>query len=447
MSTTVTNIFRVAELRKRLLFLLMAIVVYRIGSHIPTPGIDPTALFGFLNDAQGSGGLLTIMDLFSGGALFRFSVLALGIMPYISASIIMQLLTIVLPALERLQKEGDTGRKKINQYVRYLALILCVVQSAAMASWIQSIQDGAMIFMEPGLGFIVLVVLTATAGTMFLMWLGDQITEYGIGNGISMIIFAGIVARIPAGVIDIFEKRNTDYMNSLVIVLFFMIFAIVIFFVVYEESGQRRIPVQYAKRVVGRKVYGGQATHIPFKINPSGVIPIIFASALIAIPSQVASVTRTMEWGWLDAILRFFSYGNWAYIILYSLLVIFFAYMYTSVQFNPNDIAENLKKSGGFIPGYRPGTQTADYLKGVLSRVTIGGSFFLAAIAIFPDLMTKIPVFTAFRGSQSSLVYLMGGTSMLISVSVAVELIKQIESHLQMHNYDGFLKKSGKARR
>lgn len=448
MANTVTNIFRVVELRKRLIFALLAIIVYRIGSHIPTPGIDPTALYGFLNNSQGSGGLLTMIDLFSGGALFRFSILALGIMPYISASIVMQLLTIVVPPIERLQKEGEAGRKKINQYVRYLALVLCVVQSSAMATWIQSIENGAMIFMEPGLGFVVLVVLTSTAGTMFLMWLGDQITEYGIGNGISMIIFAGIVARIPAGVIEVFNMRNAMYLNSLVIVLFFMIFLVVIFFVVYEESGQRRIPVQYAKRVVGRKVYGGQSTHIPFKINPSGVIPIIFASALIAIPSQIASVTRNVQWAWLDAILRFFAYSSWPYIILYALLVIFFAYMYTSVQFNPDDIAENLKKSGGFIPGYRPGTQTSDYLRGVLSRVTIGGSFFLAAIAIFPDLITKIPVFTAFRGSQSSLVYLMGGTSMLISVSVAVELIKQIESHLQMHNYDGFLKKSGgKARR
>lgn len=447
MASTITNIFRVTELRKRIIFTMFAIIVYRVGSHIPTPGIDPSALFNFLNSAQGSGGLLTIMDLFSGGALFRFSILALGIMPYISASIVMQLLGIVIPALERLQKEGENGRKKINQYIRYLTLVLCVAQSAAMAAWIQSINDGAMIYTDQGFGFIALVVATATAGTMFLMWLGDQITERGIGNGISMIIFAGIVARIPAGVIDLFQKQNADYINSLVIVLFFIIFAIVIFFVVYEESGQRRITVQYAKRVVGRKVYGAQSTHIPFKINPSGVIPIIFASALIAIPAQIASLTRVVQWRWLDAILRFFAYGSWPYIILYCLLVIFFAYMYTSVQFNPDEIAENLKKSGGFIPGYRPGTQTAEYMKTVLSRITIGGSFFLAAIAVFPDLITKIPVFTAFRGSQSSLVYLMGGTSMLITVSVAVELIKQIESHLQMHNYDGFLKKGKSVRR
>lgn len=436
----ISNIFQVTELRRRIIFTMLAVVVYRIGSHIPTPGIDPTALLSYISTAQG--GLLTIMDLFSGGALFRFSILALGIMPYISASIIMQLLGIVLPALERLQKEGETGRKKINQYVRYLTLILCVVQSVAMASWIQSIEEGAMIYMEPGIGFILLVAVTATAGTLFLMWLGDQITESGLGNGISIIIFAGIVARIPVGVYDVFQKRNTEYLNSLVIVLFFIIFAIVIFFVVYEESGQRRIPVQYAKRVVGRKVYGGQATHIPFKINPSGVIPIIFASALIAIPSQIASLTRGVAWAWLDTILGFFSYGNWAYIVLYGFLVIMFAYVYTSVQFNPDEIADNLKRSGGFIPGYRPGTQTAEYLKGVLGRITVGGALFLAAIAIFPDLMTKIPVFTPFKGSQNSLVYLMGGTSVMISVSVAVELIKQIETHLQMHNYDGFLKKA-----
>ena len=446
MFKSLTNIFRVQELRDRILYTVMAILVYRIGSHIPTPGIDPTALLEFLSSAQGGGGLLTIMDLFSGGALFRFSILALGIMPYISASIIMQLLGVVIPALERMQKEGESGRKKINQYVRYLALVLCIIQSAAMASWIQSINEGAMIYMNPGLGFILIVVATATAGTMFLMWLGDQITERGLGNGISVIIFAGIVARIPAGVYDMIQKKDSEYLNSLVIFLFFIIFAIVIFCVVYEESGQRRIPVQYAKRVVGRKVFGAQSTHIPFKINPSGVIPIIFASALMAIPAQIASLTRGIQWRWLDALLRFFSYGSWAYIILYCLLVIMFAYVYTSVQFNPDDIAENLKKQGGFIPGYRPGTQTAEYLKTVLGRITIGGSIFLAAIAVFPDLMSKIPIFAPFKGSNNSLVYLMGGTSVMISVSVAVELLKQIESYLQMHNYDGILKKS-KARR
>lgn len=442
MFKSLTNIFRVQELRDRILYTVMAILVYRIGSHIPTPGIDPIALLEFLSSAQGGGGLLTIMDLFSGGALFRFSILALGIMPYISASIIMQLLGVVIPALERMQKEGESGRKKINQYVRYLALVLCIIQSAAMASWIQSINEGAMIYMNPGLGFVLIVVATATAGTMFLMWLGDQITERGLGNGISVIIFAGIVARIPAGVYDMIQKKDSEYLNSLVIVLFFIIFAIVIFCVVYEESGQRRIPVQYAKRVVGRKVFGAQSTHIPFKINPSGVIPIIFASALMAIPAQIASLTRGIQWRWLDALLRFFSYGSWAYIILYCLLVIMFAYVYTSVQFNPDDIAENLKKQGGFIPGYRPGTQTAEYLKTVLGRITIGGSIFLAAIAVFPDLMSKIPIFAPFKGSNNSLVYLMGGTSVMISVSVAVELLKQIESYLQMHNYDGILKKS-----
>ena len=446
MFKSLTNIFRVQELRDRILYTVMAILVYRIGSHIPTPGIDPTALLEFLSSAQGGGGLLTIMDLFSGGALFRFSILALGIMPYISASIIMQLLGVVIPALERMQKEGESGRKKINQYVRYLALVLCIIQSAAMASWIQSINEGAMIYMNPGLGFVLIVVATATAGTMFLMWLGDQITERGLGNGISVIIFAGIVARIPAGVYDMIQKKDSEYLNSLVIVLFFIIFAIVIFCVVYEESGQRRIPVQYAKRVVGRKVFGAQSTHIPFKINPSGVIPIIFASALMAIPAQIASLTRGIQWRWLDALLRFFSYGSWAYIILYCLLVIMFAYVYTSVQFNPDDIAENLKKQGGFIPGYRPGTQKAEYLKTVLGRITIGGSIFLAAIAVFPDLMSKIPIFAPFKGSNNSLVYLMGGTSVMISVSVAVELLKQIESYLQMHNYDGILKKSKERR-
>ncbi|MEK6796579.1 MAG: preprotein translocase subunit SecY [Spirochaetota bacterium] len=434
MASPITNIFKIPELRSRVFFTLGALIVYRIGAHIPTPGIDPAALLEYF-EKNGSG-LLGTLDLFSGGALFKFTIFALGIMPYITASIVMQLLTVMVPAIERLQKEGEQGRKKINQYTRYMTIVFCAVQSFALANWIKGIEGGRMVYFEnPGIGFLLLVVITSVTGTLFLVWLGEQITERGIGNGTSLIIYAGIAARIPQTIVETVAKVQTGDFNALAMVLMFAIFAVVIFFVVFEESGQRRIPVQYAKRVIGNRVYGAQNTHIPFKINPSGVIPIIFASAIIMLPAQLSSIVHAK---WLNGILMFFAHGSWSYIAIYFLLVIGFAYLYTSVLFNPVDIAENLKRSGGFVPGIRPGTQTAEYLQGVLSRLTFAGSFFLAMIAVFPDLIMKVPLFSS---APQSLPYLMGGTSLLILIAVDLDTMKQIESRLQMHNYDGFMKK------
>lgn len=444
MLSIIGNIFKIPDLRKRLLFTIGALIVYRIGVHIPTPGINPVALFSFIQSRTGDlGRLLSIIDLFSGGALFKFTILGLGIMPYITASIIMQLLQVTIPALERLAKEGETGRKRINQYTRYFTLVLCAVQSFAISAGIRGgVLGGESVlyeyFSDVGIAFNLLVMVTVTTGTMFLMWLGDQISERGIGNGISLIIFAGIVARIPSSIMKTFAQVSNGSINPLVLVLLLLVLVVVIFFVVYEESGQRRIPVQYAKRVVGRRVYGAQSTHIPFKINPSGVIPIIFASALVTLPAMLGSVVQNKA-GWLSKVLYLFQYGSWAYIALMFVLVIGFAYLYTSVQFNPVDIADNLKRSGGFIPGIRPGTQTAEYLEIVLTRITVAGSMFLAMIAVFPDILMKIPLF---KQVPQDLPYIMGGTSLLIMVSVGLETMKQVNSQLQMHNYDGFMSRA-----
>ena len=388
MFKSLTNIFRVQELRDRILYTVMAILVYRIGSHIPTPGIDPAALLEFLSSAQGGGGLLTIMDLFSGGALFRFSILALGIMPYISASIIMQLLGVVIPALERMQKEGESGRKKINQYVRYLALVLCIIQSAAMASWIQSINEGAMIYMNPGLGFVLIVVATATAGTMFLMWLGDQITSKGIGNGISIIIFVGIVAGLPSAITTIWNLifgAGAFSTTGLLIALAIIIGAIILVAgVVFVQQAERRVPVQYSKRVVGRKMVGAQNTNIPLKLAMAGVMPVIFASSFMTFPAMIIQMFNPNiqeQAGFWNVIYNFsiatstssvaigYSIAN---AIVYLLLIVGFTYFYTYATFNPAEVSNNIKKNGGFIPGIRAGKPTTDYLSSIIS---IPGSF------------------------------------------------------------------------
>lgn len=455
MANPIMNIFRVPELRKKVSYTLLALVVYRFGAHLPTPGIIPDQLFEFFSQQSGGlGNLLGIMDLFAGGALLKFTVLGLGIMPYITASIIMQLLQVTIPQLEKLAREGEQGRKKINQYTRYFTLVLCMVQSFGIANGLamgfgQTAAGETPNFIMPFFAentflFTLLVMVTVTTGTMFLVWLGEQISENGIGNGISLIIFAGIISRLPGAVLKTFGKVNTDdTLSPLVVVIVFLILAVVIFFVVYEESGQRRIPVQYAKRVVGRKVYGAQSSHIPFKINPSGVIPIIFASAVVNFPAMLGSVVHGKV-EWLSDLLIIFSYGSPAYITLLFFLVIGFAYLYTSVQFNPVDIADNLKRAGGFIPGIRPGTHTAEYLQTVLTRITVAGSIFLAMIAIFPDVLMKIPMF---RNVPRELPYLMGGTSLLIMVSVGLDTLKQVESQLQMHNYDGFMDRETKSYR
>lgn len=447
------NVFKIPDLRRRVLFMIGALVIYRLGTHIPTPGINPIALLDYFENKSGQlGGLLSMLDLFSGGALFKFTILGLGIMPYITASIIFNLLQVTIPQLRKLAREGEQGRKKLNQYTRYFALVLCAIQSFTLAKQIKGgFGSGASLvfetFQDSTVLFYVLVMMSVTTGTMFLIWLGDQISEHGIGNGISLIIFAGIAARIPSAVILTANKvaGENATLNPVVLVILLIVFAVVMFLVVYEESGQRRIPVQYAKRVIGRRVYGAQSTHIPFKINPSGVIPIIFASAVMMIPGVLGTmIPGLQDIRWLFNLLNWFARGGWPYIIFTFLMVIAFAYVYTSVQFNPADIADNLKRSGGFIPGIRPGSHTAEYLQKVLTRITIGGSIFLACIAIFPDVLMKIPFL---QDVPPTLMYIMGGTSLLIMISVALDTIRQIESQLQMHNYEGFMNKNTKGYR
>lgn len=428
------NIFKVPDLRKKVLFTMGILIIYRIGAHIPTPGIDITALKAYFD--QHAGGLLNMVDMFSGGALKRFTVFALGIMPYISASIILQLLTVVIPALEKLSKEGDLGRKKINQYTRYLTVVICMFQSYALSAWMKSMYapNGAPVVPNPTLAFTLITVLTITTGTILLMWFGEQITERGIGNGISLLIFAGIVARFPFAVGELLLKVKLGEFNAVFLMVVAGLFVGIVAFIIYIEQGQRRLPVQYAQRIVGRKVYGAQTTHIPLKINPAGVMPIIFASAIILFPAQIAQFIG-QKLPIFNKIALMLSPDTVLYLSIYGILIVFFTYFYTAITFNPKDLSENLRKFGGFIPGIRPGDNTTKYIEKVLNRIVLPGSFFLAFVAIIPSLIQiwlKIP---------SSLAYMMGGTSMLISIGVALDTMKQIESHLIMRHYDGFLKK------
>lgn len=432
------NIFRIPDLRKKVIFTLLILVVHRIGAHIPTPGIDISALNAYF--AQHSGGLLNMADMFSGGALKRFTVFALGIMPYISASIILQLLTVVIPFLEKLSKEGEYGRKKINQYTRYFTVVLCLIQSYGLSAWMKSMvaPNGTPVVPNPTAGFTLMTMLTLSTGTILLMWFGEMITERGIGNGISLLIFDGIVAEYPAAVIELIMKVKIGEFNPVFLVVVLGLFIGIVAFIIYIEQGQRRLPVQYAQRIVGRKVYGAQSTHIPLKINPAGVMPIIFAAALIMFPAQIASfLGRKMVF--FNKIALMLAPDTFLYLVLYAILIIFFTYFYTAIIFNPKDIAENLRKFGGFIPGIRPGQNTSEYIERVLNRIVLPGSIFIAFVAIIPSLIRmwlSIPV---------NLAHLMGGTSLLIVIGVALDTMKQIESNLVMHHYDGFLKK-GKIR-
>jgi len=413
---------KAGDLRKRILFTLLMFFVFRIGAHIPVPGINAQAMEALV---KGGGNILGFFDVISGGAFKRFSIFAMSITPYINASIIMQLLTVVIPKLEKMSKEGEEGRKKITQYVRYATVVLGFIQSLGMAFTLKAY--GALT--SPGIGSYMLIAITLTAGTAFLMWLGEQITEKGIGNGISLIIFAGIVASLPGALMRIYEALMAGAISAFSVILLVVIAALVIAAIVAVNEGQRRIPVQYAKRVVGRRVYGGQSTHIPLKVNQAGVIPVIFASSILLFPSTIANFFPTSpaaQW-----VLRVFNWGGVAHTILYALFIIFFTYFYTSITFNPMDVADNMKKYGGFIPGLRPGRPTAEYLDKILTRVTLSGAIFLALIAILPTfvlLTTKI---------QN--VYF-GGTGLLIVVGVALETMKQIESHLLMRHYQGFMK-------
>jgi preprotein translocase subunit SecY len=455
---TFRNIFAIPDLRKRIIFTFMLLAVYRLGSHIPTPGVDPVALSEFFKAVDS--GIFGFLDLFSGGALSRLSVFALGIMPYISASIILQLLTVVWPYLEKLSKEGEMGRRKINQYTRYGTIVLAIIQSLGVAFWLraQASPGGAPLVPAHvqdslwGLGFPIMTVLTLTTGTAFIMWLGEQISERGIGNGISLIIFAGIVVGLPGAVVGTVGDIRTGE-RSIFAMLFLVVFMIaVVAFVVFMERAQRRIPVQYAKRVVGRKVYGGANTYLPLRVNTAGVIPVIFASSILVIPQTLANMVQAP---WLTAIGNQISMGQPLYYLLLVVAIIFFGYFYTSIVFNPVDTADNMRKYGGFIPGIRPGKKTSDYIDRVLTRITFVGSVYLAAVCVLPEFLI-----TGFRVAQipwigapldrflpiwvtegMGLNFYFGGTSLLIVVGVAMDTINQIESQLVMRHYDGFMKR------
>lgn len=419
---SIANIAKIPELRKRILFTLAMLAVYRIGIFVPTPGISAEAVRKIISQ----GTVFEIFNLFSGGALSEFSVFALGIMPYISASIILQLLTVAVPAVERLSKEGDSGRKKITQYTRYGTVFLALIQGFGISFGLK--QQGAVL---PGVAawqFYVTTMVTLAAGTCFLMWLGEMITERGIGNGISLIIFAGIVTRIPVGLRDAWamKEQYAGFFGFVVLVAFIVL---IIGIIIYVERAQRRIPVQYAKRVVGNKMYGGQSSHLPLKVNTAGVIPAIFASSIIMFPATIAQFVPE---GFMQKIAALLTSG-WIYTTLYAGLIIFFAYFYTAVTFNPVDVSENMKKYGGFIPGIRPGKNTSEYIDRVLTRITLGGALYVATVCVLPRIL--IMKF----GIPSSLAYTFGGTSMLIVVGVGMDTLAQIESHLLTRHYEGFL--------
>ncbi len=447
------NIFSVPDLRKRVIFTFLVLAVYRLGAHIPTPGVDPAAINAFFKASAGS--IFGFLDIFSGGALRRLSVFALGIMPYISSSIILQLLTVVWPYLEKLSKEGEMGRKKITQYTRYGTVLLSFIQATGIALWLekQSAPGGAPLVPHPGWGFVLMTVLTRTTGTIFIMWLGEQITERGIGNGISLIIFAGIVAGLPMAIFGLFQQLRTQTISilTLLVVLVFMVGIVAL--VVFVERAQRRIPVQYAKRVVGRRVYGGQNTYLPLRVNTGGVIPIIFAISILQLPAYLAQISGAE---WMKRVAESLSMGHPLYLLLYAAGILFFCYFYTSIVFNPADTADNMRKYGGFIPGIRPGKKTADYIDTVLSRITIVGATYLAFVALLPDILNNglkvqgIPfigpgldgVLPRFLTQGFGFNFYFGGTSLLIVVGVAMDTVQQVESKLVEHHYTGFLKKS-----
>ena len=422
------NIFKIPELKKKIYVTLALLVVYRVGVHVPTPGIDGAALATFFAGKKGT--LLGLFDMFSGGALERLSVFALGIMPYISASIILQLLTVTIPHLERLSKEGEQGRKKITQYTRYGTILLSVIQGFGISIGLESMSSpgGAPVVIHPGWEFRIMTVMTLTAGTAFIMWLGEQITERGIGNGISLIIFAGIIVRMPNAIRNMFRLLSTGETGIFSVLILLVLMILVVAFIIYMEQGQRRIPVQYAKRVVGRKMYGGQSTHLPLKVNTSGVIPPIFASSIIMFPATIASFITIP---WMQNLASAVRPGNIVYESLYVAFIFFFCYFYTAVTFNPVDVADNMKKQGGYIPGIRPGKRTADHIDRVLTRITLGGAIYVSAVCVLPSvLITKFNV-----------PFYFGGTALLIVVGVAIDTIQQIESHMLTRHYEGFLKK------
>jgi len=451
------NIFRIPDLRKRILFTLAMLFVYRLGGHLPTPGIDTDKLASFFSQSSTSGGLLGFVDLFSGGQLRRMTIFALGIMPYITASIILQLLTVVYEPLAKLQKEGELGRKKITQWTRYITVILSVVQSLGIA---YGLEKGGFA-LDPGFGFRLMTMLTLTTGSAFIMWLGEQITERGVGNGMSLLIFAGIVVGLPRGVVELVDKFKNGSLGPFtpVILVALLVFMVaVVAFIVYVERSERRIPVQYAKRVVGRKVMGGQSTHLPLRVNAGGVMPVIFASSILTLPQTIFYNWRNSRY--LSGLFEAIRWGEPLYELLYALGIIFFAYFYVSIVFNPSEVADNMRKYGGFIPGIRPGKRTADYINEVLTRITLVGALYLIIISFIPEWMiTGIhlnhlwgPIGRFFENLPTwitnglGVTFYFGGTSLLIVVGVAMDTVTQIEAQLIMRHYDGFTPKSGRMR-
>ena len=446
------NIFAIPDLRKRVLFMFGLLAVYRIGCIIPTPGIDPQALLEFMEQMQGT--VLGFVNTFTGGSLGRVAIFALGIMPYISASIILQLLTVVWPYLEKLSKEGEMGRRKITQYTRYGTVIISIIQGTSIAFFLENLTSpgGAPLVFNPGLGFKFMTVLSLTTGCAFVMWLGEQISERGIGNGISLIIFAGIVVGLPGAVLTLFSQMQSGAMSLLKILFLSAFMLVVVAFIVYMERAQRRIPVQYAKRIVGRRQYGGQSTYLPLRVNTGGVIPVIFASSVVTVPATVAGM---IQYEPIQQIATALQWGQPIYYLLYVAAIIFFSYFYVSIIFNPNDLAENMRKYGGFIPGIRSGRRTSEYIDKVLTRLTLVGSLYLAGVSVLPEFLIAgfkvggLPFVGASLDRVAPLWltegmginFYFGGTSLLIVVSVAMDTLQQIESQLVMRNYEGFMKR------
>jgi preprotein translocase subunit SecY len=461
MLQSLRNIWEIPDLRKRILFTLGLLAIYRLGSHIPTPGINAQALIEFFE--QNKANWFGLVDMFSGGNLAKVTIFALGIMPYISSSIILQLLTVVWPFLEKLSKEGELGKRKITQYTRYGTVLLSIVQSLAIAAYLENmtISNNFRIVESPGISFKFMTVLTLTTGTAFIMWLGEQITERGIGNGMSLIIFAGIVVGFPRGLIDTFSMIQRSELSILAALLLVAAMVAVIGAIIFMERGQRRITVQYAKRVIGRRMAGGQTTHLPLRVNTSGVIPVIFASSIIAFPQTIASYFQANN-PWMQSVSEQLHWGMPLYNLLYVVFIIFFCYFYTAIVFNPDDVAENMRKYGGFVPGIRPGKRTAEYLDHVLSRITFGGAIYLALVAILPEFLIsgfKVapipmigPPLDGFFNDNGlgwiteglHLSFYFGGTSLLIVVGVAMDTVAQVEAQLIMRHYDGFSGKGGR---
>jgi preprotein translocase subunit SecY len=447
------NIFTVSDLRNRVLYTLGLLAVYRIGHHITIPGVDNNAVLQFAESLKST--MFGLYDMFSGGSLSKMTVFALGIMPYISASIILQLLTVVWPYLEKLSKEGELGRRKITQYTRYGTILLSVVQAVGIAIFLEknTAPGGYHLVIHPGWGFRLMTVLTLTTGTCFVMWLGEQITERGIGNGMSLIIFAGIVVGFPRAVIQTFDQMRTGQIGLIRILFLLVLMVAVIAAIIFVERGHRRVTVQYAKRVVGRRMYGGSSTHIPLKVNTAGVIPVIFASSILAFPATIA---QAVPGRWSEALTTQLGFGMPLYNLLYVVGIVFFTYFYTAIVFNPDDVAENMRKYGGFVPGIRPGKRTAEYIDSILARITLAGAIYLALIALLPNFLISgfrvapIPfvgewldaALPKFITEGMNVQFFFGGTSLLIVVGVAMDTVQQVESQLIMRHYDGFMKKT-----